>query len=309
MRAVVVRSFGGPEVLEVAELPVPQAGPGQLRIRVEAAAVNPVDVGTRVGALAAAGLMTGEGQIGIGWDVAGVVDQVGDGVPFAEGDRVVAMSDRLDVPAKAQAEFVVLDADAAAPAPSGDPVAAATLPLNGLTAAQSLDLLGLAPGQTVLVTGAAGAVGGFAVQLAVARGLRVVATASAGDEDLVRELGASVFVPRSASLAEAVRQFVPGGTDGALDAAIVGLPALDAVRDGGAFVVVVAGVTPPPLRGIRVSNVWVRNDSAQLRELTALVEQGRLTLRVADTLPLAEVAEAHRRVEKGGLRGRLVLVP
>lgn len=310
MRAVVVRSFGGPEVLEVAEVPVPRVGPGQVRIRVEAAAVNPVDVATRAGALAGAGLMTGGDQVGIGWDVAGVVDAVGAGVTaFAAGDRVVGLSDRLDLPTKAQAEQVVLDAEAVAPAPGAHLVAAATLPLNGLTAAQALDLLGLAPGQTVLVTGAAGAVGGFAVELAVARGLRVVAAASDGDEELVRGLGASVFVPRSTALAEAVREAVPGGVDGALDAAVVGLPALDAVRGGGAFVPAIAGAAPVPLRGIRVMKVLVRADGVGLRELSAMVARGQLTLRVADTLPLTEVAEAHRRLEKGGVRGRLVLVP
>lgn len=310
MRAVVFRSFGGPEVLEVAEVPVPGVGPGQVRIRVGAAAVNPVDHATRAGFLAGAGLMTGGDQVGLGWDVAGVVDEVGAGVDaFAPGDRVVGLSDRLDVPTKAQAELVVLDADAVAPAPGTDLVAAATLPLNASTAAQALDLLALAPGRTVLVTGAAGAVGGFAVELAVERGLRVVATAGDGDEDLVRGLGAAVFVPRSAPLAESVRQAVPGGVDGALDAAVVGLPALDAVRNRGAFVSVISGAAPVPLRGIRVANVLVGADGAQLRELSGLVARGRLTLRVADTLPLAEVAEAQRRLEKGGLRGRLVLVP
>jgi NADPH:quinone reductase len=305
MRAVVVRSFGGPEVLEVAEVPDPHAGPGQVRIRVEAAAVNPVDVATRAGVLASAGLMTGEGQVGIGWDVAGVVDEVGAGVPFAAGDRVVGLSDRLELPTKTQAEFVVLDAGAVASVPSTAAVAAATLPLNGLTAAQGLDLLGLAPGQSVLVTGAGGAVGGFAVELAVARGLRVVAAAGERDEGFVRGLGASVFVPRGAGLAQAVRQAVPGGVDGTLDAAVLGVPALDAVRGGGAFVAVVAGGAPVPLRGIRVMNVWVRADGD---ELSRLVSRG-LTSRVADVLPLTEVAAAHRRMAEGGVRGRLVLVP
>lgn len=307
MRAVVVRSFGVPEVLEVAEVPEPTAGPGQVRIRVEAAAVNPVDTATAVGALAGAGLMTGEGAVGLGWDVAGVVDQAGGS--FAVGDRVVGLSDRLDLPTKTQAEYVVLEADAVAPAPGTDPVAASTLPLNGLTALQGLDLLGLSPGQTVLVTGAAGAVGGYAVELAVARGLRVVAAAGDGDEELVRGFGAEVFVPRSAPLSETVRRAVPGGVDGALDAAVLGVRALDAVRGGGVFVAVIGGAAPPPLRGTRVASVWVRADGAALRELSALATQGVLTLRVADTLPLADVAEAHRRLAKGGLRGRLVLVP
>lgn len=310
MRAVVIRSFGGPEAIELAEAPEPVAGPGQVRIRVEAAAVNPVDPATVVGALAGAGLMTGEGQVGLGWDAAGVVDQVGAGVEtFSTGDRVVGLSDRLELPTKTQAEFVVLDADAVAPAPGTDLVAASTLPLNASTASQGLDLLGLSPGRTVLVTGAAGAVGGFAVELAAARGLRVVAAAGDGDEELVRGFGAEVFVPRSAPLAETVRRAVPGGVDGALDAAVLGVRALDAVRGGGAFVAVIAGAAPPALRGTRVANVLARADGDTLRELSRLVDDGRLTLRVADTLPLAEVAQAHRRLAKGGLRGRLVLVP
>jgi NADPH:quinone reductase len=131
-----------------------------------------------------------------------------------------------------------------------------------------------------------------------------VALAGDGDEELVRELGASVWVPRSAPPAESVRQAVPGGVDGVLDAAVLGLPALDALRGGGAFASVIAGAMPPALRGTRVANVWVRADGARLARLIPAV-----TPRVAGTLPLAEVAEAHRRLEKGGLRGRLVLVP
>jgi NADPH:quinone reductase-like Zn-dependent oxidoreductase len=289
-------------VLEVADVPVPAPGTGQVRIRVEAAGVNPVDMATRVGALAEAGLMTADLPVGLGWDAAGVVDAVGPGADgFAVGDRVVGLSDRLQVPAAAQAEFVVLDATAVARCDL-DPVEAATLPLNLLTAAQALDLLDLAEGQTVLVTGAAGAVGGFAVELAAGRGLRVVALAGDGDEDLVRELGAAVFVPRSAPLAESVRQAVPGGVDGVLDAAVLGVRALDALRGGGVFASVIAGAMPPPLRGTRVANVWVRADGTRLAELIP-----RVTPRVAGTLPVSEVADAHRRLEKGGLRGRLVL--
>lgn len=304
MRAVIVRSFGGPEVLAVADVPVPSPGAGQVRIRVEAAAVNPVDIATRAGWLAEAGLMAATPPVGAGWDVAGVIDAVGAGVEgFAVGDRVAGLSDRLDLPAKTHAEFVVLDADTVARTDL-DPVAAATLPLNVLTAAQALDVLDLAEGATVLVTGAAGGVGGFAVELAKARGLRVVAAAGDGDEELVRGLGAETFVPRSAPLAESVRQAVPGGVDSVLDAAVLGVGALDALRGGGTFVAVIAGAAPPPLRGTRVKNVMVRADGKRLAELIPQV-----TPRVADTLPLTEVAKAHRRTEKGNLRGRLVLTP
>jgi NADPH2:quinone reductase len=312
MRAVLARGFGGVEVLQVAEVAVPAAGPGQVRIRVEAATVNPVDLATRSGALTGAGLLPARDLVGLGWDVAGVVAEVGEGVSgFATGDRVVGLSDRLDVTLGTHADQVVLDATAVAHAPAGvSAAAAATLPLNGLTAVQALDRLGLGEGQSVLVTGAAGAVGGFAVQLAAERGLRVMAVAGQDDEELVRAMGAEWFVPRSAArLGTAVRELVPGGADGAVDAAVLGAVALDAVRGGGAFAALVAGGAPAPLRGTNVFHTWIRADGARLADLVALVETGRLTLRVAGTLPLEQVAAAHERVAKGGLRGRVVLVP
>ena len=311
MKAVVIHRFGGPEVLELAELDDPEPGPGQVRIRVQAAAVNPVDVATRAGWLADHGLMRTNGQIGIGWDLAGTIDALGPGADrFQVGDEVIGMRDLLTTPIGAQADYVALDVDAIAPAPrSVPPAEAATIPLNGLTAAQALDLLGLRDGQSLLVTGAAGALGGFAVQLAALRGLRTIAVASPGDAALVHELGAHEFLARPDNIAAAVRGVVPGGVHGALDAAVVGVSALDAVRDGGSFVAVAAGAAPLPLRGTRVHNVWIRSDRARLGELAALVDAGRLTPRVAATHPLDTVATAHERLSAGGLRGRIVLQP
>lgn len=311
MKAVTISRFGGPEVLELAELAVPDPGPGQIRVRVQATAINPVDLATRAGSLVELGLMRANGPIGIGWDLAGVVDAVAPGVDrFAPGDRVIGMRDLLPAPNGAHAEQIVLDADAIAPAPhTATPAEASTLPLNGLTAVQAFDLLALDPAEWLLVTGAAGGLGGFMLELAALRRIRTVAVASADDEELVRSLGADEFVPRTDNLGAAVRRVVPGGVDGALDAAIVGIDALDAVRDGGSFVAVAAGVAPTPLRGTKVHNVWIRNDGARLAELSALVDAGRLTLRVADTYPLADVARAHARLAAGHVRGRLVLVP
>src|SRR5690348_1948532 len=218
------------------------------------------------------------------------------------------MRDLLTAPIGAQAERVVLDIDAVAPAPrSVTPVEASTIPLNSLTADQALDLLALPPGQWLLVTGAAGALGGFALELAALRGLRTVAVAAPGDEELVRELGADEFVARTQNLGEVVRRVVPAGAHGALDAGLVGMPALDAVRDQGAFVAVAAGAAPVPLRGTRVHNVWIHTDGPRLAELAAHVDAGKLTPRVAATLPLDQVAAAHQRVAAGGLRGRIVL--
>ncbi|WP_426512403.1 NADP-dependent oxidoreductase [Dactylosporangium sp. McL0621] len=304
MRAVIIRSFGGPEVLEIAEVPTPSPGPGEIRVRVTAAAVNPVDLQTRSGALARAGIMAPRAVTGLGWDVSGVVDAVGAGVTaFGPGERVIGLSDRPGLSLKTQAEFVLLEATAAAHLPGGaDPVAAATLPLNALTAAQALDLVPAAARATILVTGAAGAVGGYAVELAARTGARVVAVAAERDAALVRALGAAHHVPRTAA-AEAVRALVPGGVDAVIDAANLGIRAMDAVRGGGTYVGVL-GSPPPPLRGIRVANVWIRADGERLASLAA----AGLTLRVAGTLPLPHVAEAHRRLEAGGLRGRLVLL-
>jgi NADPH:quinone reductase len=317
MRAVVVRTFGGPEALEVAEVPTPVPGPGQVRVRVRAAAVNPVDAFVRSGLATQVGMLPERDSVGVGWDVAGTVDATGpDVVGFAVGDEVIGLSDRLDIPVGGYAEYLVLDAYAVARAPRGtSPELAATLPLNALTAAQALDLLDLRAGQTLLVTGAAGAVGGYAVQLATGEGVRVIATADAADERLVRTLGATEFLPRGVELSARVRALVPGGADrdsgvdAALDAAVIGVRALDAVRGGGAFVTVRGGAEPPPLRGIRVHNVWIRADGRRLAELVGLVETGRLTPRVAETFPLEKAAEAHRRLAEGGLRGRLVVLP
>ena len=251
MRAVRARGFGGVEVLEVAEVAVPAAGPGQVRIRVEAATVNPVDLATRSGALTEAGLLPERDLVGLGWDIAGVVAEVGAGVSaFAMGDRVVGLSDRLDVTLGTQADQVVLDATAVARAPAGVPaVAAATLPLNGLTAVQALDRLGLGEGQSLLVTGAAGrsavrgAAGGRARPArGGGRGRRRRGTGAGDGGRVVRaEVGGTAGHRRPRD-----RQ---AGLDGAVDAAVLGTVALDAVRGGGAFAALVSGGAPAPLRG------------------------------------------------------------
>jgi NADPH:quinone reductase-like Zn-dependent oxidoreductase len=278
---------------------------------VQAAAANPADIATRAGWLAEQGLMIANSQTGIGWDLAGVVDAVGPGVDrFKVGDPVIGLRDFLTAPVVAQAEYLVLDDDAVAPTPRRvSPVEAATIPLNGLTASQALDLLDLDPGQWLLVTGAAGALGGFTLELAAQRGLRTIALAGSDDEPLVQKLGADNFVARTEDVCAAVRRVIPGGVDGALDAAVIGVSALDRVRGGGSFVAVSAGSAPVPLRGTRVHNVWIPTDAPRLAELAALVDAGRLTSRVAETQPLGAEAAVHERLATGGLRGRIVLKP
>ncbi|GAA0902433.1 zinc-binding dehydrogenase [Pseudonocardia zijingensis] len=310
MRALVARRLDGPDAIELVETAVPEPGPGQVRIAVAAAAVNPVDVAVSRGDLQRLGLTAAREQYGLGWDVAGTVDAVGPGVDLSVGTPVIGLSDLLGRPLKTHADQVVLDATAVAPAPRRlDPVAASTIPLNALTADQALDALALAAGATLLVTGAAGAVGGYAVQLARHRGLDVVALAAPADEGLVRELGARHVVPRGADLPTAVRELVPGGVDGVVDAALVGVAAQEAVRNGGAFAHLVATPGPAPLRGIRVHTVLISADGERLHRIAGLAEAGVVRTRVAGVHDLEDAAAAYRKVAAGGLRGRLVLVP
>lgn len=248
------------------------------------------------------GVFGGEGgQTGLGWDVAGTIDATDTATGWTVGDPVIALSPSIGKPLSTHAEYVIVDATAVAAAPAlPDSAHASTLPLNALTAAQSLDLLDLRSGQTLLVTGAAGAVGSYTVQLAAHRGVKVTALAGEADEDLVRELGAARFIARGSAA-------VPH--DAVVDAAAIGAAALEWARDEGAYVGVVPQANPAPVRGIRTTAVSVRPDGTQLGELVKLVDAGALTTRVAETYPLAEAAKAHARLAKGGIRGRLVLVP
>lgn len=308
MRAAVVTSFGGPESVRIVPAEVPEPGEGEVRIKVAAAALNPVDAAVREGVFGGAGR-----TLGLGWDVAGVVDAVGPGAAaggavspgaaagWGVGDEVVALQYGMIKPLGTHAEYVVVPADAVARAPrTADAVRAATLPLNALTAARALDLLAPAPGSSLLVTGAAGAVGGYAVQLAALRGVKATGLARRGDEESVRSLGAADFVSGEPAA---------GDFDAVLDAAVLGGRAVSWVRDGGAYAGLIPTAVPGAERGVRVSGVEVAADGARLAELVRLVEEGRLTLRVAGTYALDDAAEAHARLARGGLRGRLVLVP
>jgi NADPH2:quinone reductase len=311
MTAIGFSRPGGPEVLERLELPVPEPGPGEVRIRTAAAAVNPTDTMYR---------LTGPGpKEGLappwvpGMELAGEVDAVGEDVDWAVGQRVMAIVMPRRQLGGAYVERVVVPADAVAAVPDAiSDVEAATLPMNGLTVASALAHLALPAGATLGVTGAAGAVGGYAIELGRVAGLRVVADAKAPDRALVDGLGADVVVPASHDADEEVAAFraaVPGGVDGLIDAAVLDAAALGIVRDGGALATV-RFWSGPSERGIRVHPVKVRDhlhDGAGIARLAELVLQERLTLRVADTMPVADAAAAHRRLEAGGVRGRLVL--
>ncbi len=292
MRAVGFTRFGGPEVLHIVERPVPEPGDGEVRIRVAAATVNPTDVALRSG---------GHGPLdGLepphvpGMELAGTVDAAAAGSGFRAGDRVMAIVSPRTPRGGAQAELVVVPADSAAPVPEGVSLtAAATLPMNGLTVRLALDLLGLAPGETLAVTGAAGAVGGYTIQLAKVAGLRVIADARPEDAGLIRDLGADVVVPRGADVAAAIRREVPDGVAALVDAALIGPPVLAAIRDGGQLVAVRSfrGETE---RSIKIVPIWVGD---------YLHEQGKLAglagLAAAPAHPAGEPDPARRARRRG----------
>ncbi|WP_017974567.1 quinone oxidoreductase family protein [Actinopolyspora halophila] len=308
MRAVGVTEFGGPEELRVLDVAEPHPDVGEVRIRVHAATVNPTDTALRAGQHRLDGLTP---PYIPGMDAAGVISEVGDGVTTRQvGDRVMAVVVPVDSRGGAYADEIVVPANSVVPVPEGgDFAAASTLPMNGLTAHLALEQLGLSPGETLAVTGAAGAFGGYVIQLAKTKGLHVIADASAADENLVRELGADQVVRRGNDVAERIRELVPEGVAGVADGAVLNGEVAPAIRDGGGLAVV-RGWNGDPGRGITVHRVMVvesAEDEAALDGLRKQVEQGVLSLRVAEVFPADQAAEAHRALEAGGTRGRLVL--
>ncbi|HXJ79614.1 MAG TPA: NADP-dependent oxidoreductase [Candidatus Methylomirabilis sp.] len=312
MRAVTFSRFGGPEVLEVGDFPEPPPGPGEVRIRVTAATVNPTDISFRSGRQAAQVKELGlEPPYIPGMELAGVIDAAGGGTDWRIGDRVMAIVNPRRPGGGAQAELVVVPATSVARVPEGTSLeAAATLPMNGLTVRLALDQLALRPGQTLGVTGAAGAVGGYAVELGVADGLRVIAVAGPRDEALVKGFGAEKVVPRGDAAIRGLYDAAPGGVDGLIDAAVLDGAVLPAIRNGGKLATV-RGFAGPSERGITIEPVrvvsYLHNQEA-LDRLGRLVTERRLSLRVAETFPPERAADAQRKLDAGGTRGRLLIV-
>ncbi|WP_017597265.1 NADP-dependent oxidoreductase [Nocardiopsis lucentensis] len=307
MRIVQQQTLGGPEVLEVARVPVPDLGATRILVRVHAAGVNPVDWKLRQHGY---WLTPPFSQ---GFDVSGVVVAVSQGSSrFSVGDEVYGMPNYPDVP-DAYADYVSAPARRFARKPDGlDHVQAAALPLAALTAWQALvDTAGVRDGQRVLVHAAAGGVGHLAVQIAKARGAHVIGTASAAKHGVLRELGADELVDyTSVDFAETV-----GDVDVVLDA--IGGDYLDrslrVLRPDGVYV----GVSNPldqeiiveraAAAGVRGATVCVEPDHTQLEEITALVEAGKLRPVVSGTFPLEEAAKAHEHSQSGRTTGKVVL--
>ncbi len=307
MRAIRQHALGGPEVLQLEEVPRPEPGPTEVLVRVAAAGVNPVDWKTR-----GRGGFLGEPPFTVGWDVAGVVEEVGRGVTrFEQGDPVFGMP-RFPREAAAYAEFVTSPSRQLARVPSGlGDVEAAGLPLAGLTAWQALvETAHVGPGQRVLILAAAGGVGHLAVQIAKARGAHVIGTARSEKHAFLADLGADEAidytagpVPERVHDVDVVLDLVGGDP---------GLGAMPALRGGGLFIAVPSSSGFDELRDaaagrVRVTGILVEPDRAGLEALAELVAKGALRVHVARTFPLEEAARAHELSEAGRTQGKLVL--
>jgi NADPH:quinone reductase-like Zn-dependent oxidoreductase len=311
MKAVRFHEYGDPDVLRYEDVEQPAPGSGQVRLRVAGSAFNPVDDGIRGGWLQGPFPVTLPHTPGI--EVSGVVDAIGDGVAgVAVGDAVIGFLPMTA--AGAAAEYVIAPAEILAPAPTGIPLPdAAALPMVGLTAWQALfDDAALTSGQRVLINGAGGAVGGYAVQLARRTGAHVIATASPRSSDRVRSAGADEVIDHTTT---AVGAAVTEPVDVLLNLArispeeLVALVAL--VRDGGVVVNTVPTIPTPgdEDRGVRAVGVFVRSDAEQLSRLVELVDRGDLRVDVAERVALAELPAVHAKAATGELPGRVIVVP
>ncbi|TVL91957.1 NADP-dependent oxidoreductase [Streptomyces sp. SAJ15] len=300
MRAIQIDRFGTPDVLGVVDAPEPEPGTGDVLVRTVATSINPVDDKTREGAI-------GEGTpplpMTLGWDLAGIVVDGGSS-GLRPGERVIAMSHQLGSGRGTWADLVALPAQAVAPAPQTVSLAeAATLPLPGLTAWQTLDWLAVKAGERLLIAGAAGAVGGLALQIARARGVEVDALVSRDAQvAFAREHGADLVTTDRRALQD-------GGYDAVFDT--FGAFVTETVADGGRYASIATQAGPVPdlsSRDVRTTVNQVREDGAGLNELTKLVDRGSLRLRVHSTFGLQEIQAAHERLRQGSLAGKITVI-
>ena len=311
MRAIGIMRYGGPEVLEIIDVEEVNAGHEEIRIKNFASTVNPTDIVARSGMIAKFRKDDPVFPSVPGMDVAGIVDQIGEAVSvdIKIGDRVMGMV----IPNGnhgAYREQLILNQSAVVLAPKNSShEEASTLPMNSLTARLSLDLLNLKSGQIIAVTGGPGAYGGYVIQLAKADGLIVIADSSDSDESLLKDLGADIIISREKSFVDQIREHFPDGVDGLADGALLNEKAIDAVKDGGSFTSI-RGFKGSPQRDIKFSSTWVTAYNCNYEKLDKIrqqVEDGLVTLRVADTVDPENAAEAHKRLEGGGTRGRMVI--
>jgi NADPH:quinone reductase-like Zn-dependent oxidoreductase len=300
MHALQFSSYGGPEVLTWADAPDVHAGPGKIRIAVRAASVNPIDWKSFAGYLAGGRPLEGIGYLG--YDAAGVVDEVGEGVTdVSVGDEVQGLGSHT------QAEYAVLDSWAHKPA-SVDWAVAAAAGVAGETAERGLRLLGLTSGGTLFVDGGAGGVGAVVVQMAVARGARVIASSSEANHGYLEEIGATPVL-YGEGVADRVREAAGGPVDAVFDVAgKTPIEDLISLAPEPAKVVTIANFAAGEA-GARVTSGSVDSQPTQaLAEVVSLLTDNKLVVKV-QTFPFDRAAEAYRISQEGHVRGKLVLVP
>ncbi|WP_461024482.1 NADP-dependent oxidoreductase [Thalassiella azotivora] len=303
MRAMTYDRYGGPEVLELTEQPVPKVGPGEVLVRVRSASVNPVDWKLMAGGLDA--LMDVRFPVVPGWDVAGVVEQVGIDTPeWSPGDEVIAYARKDYVHGGTFAEFVTVPVRALAPKPyTATWDEAAGLPLAGLTAYQLLTRLDTDRGDTVLVHGASGGVGSLGVQIARQLGARVIGTASPRHHDRLRALGAEP-VEYGDDLAGRVRELAPGGVSVVADfvGGVVDVTT-SVLAKGGRH----ASIADPGVLEAGGQWMWVRPSAEDLTRLSQMVHAEHLRVPVERTFALEELADAFRLSQEGHVAGKLAV--
>lgn len=300
MRALQFAAYGGPEVLTWADAPDAHAGAGTIRIAVRAASVNPIDWKELAGAMSGGQPMVETGYLG--YDAAGVVDEVGDGVTgVSVGDEVFGRGRNT------QAQYAVLDSWARKP-PSVDWAVAAAAGVAGETSERGLRLLGVQAGDTIFIDGGAGGVGAVAVQMALARGARVIASASEANHDYLREIGA-IPVRYGHGVADRVRAVVAGRVDAVFD--VAGKTAIEELISlvfEPSEVLSIANFTAGQA-GARVTGGDADSSPMQaLAEVAGLLAQNKLVIKV-QTFPFGRAAEAYRISHSGHVRGKLVLIP
>jgi NADPH:quinone reductase-like Zn-dependent oxidoreductase len=309
-----MRGHGGPEVLELQDVEHPKPQPGEVLIKAKAAGVNPVDTQVREGSWVPKAI--GKPPMILGWDIAGVVEDVGDHVArFTPGDRVFGMP-RFPALARCDAEYVTAPSGSVADTPDSlTDERAGALPLAGLTAWQALvDTGSVGEGDRVLVQAAAGGVGHLAVQIAKARGAHVIGTARAQRHDFIRELGVDEPIDYTAGPVEQTVSDVDVVLDLVSEEDEGLLGSLATLRKGGLLVVIAGDVTEGVAtaaaeQGKRATEMLVAPDRAGLESLAGLIDEGKLTVAIDATFPLAQASEAHQRLEDGRARGKIVLVP
>jgi NADPH:quinone reductase-like Zn-dependent oxidoreductase len=299
-----MHQYGGPDVIQYEDVEKPSAGPGEVVLEVAAAGFNPADLGDRSGRFRSVRL-----PFTLGFDVAGTVDDRGEEVTtLARGDRVIGRLDR----GGASAEYAAVPAGVLVRAPESIPLPdAAAIPVAGLAAWQAVhEHAHVLRGQRVVVSGAGGGVGGFAVQLAKQAGAHVIATASARSAATVRTLGADEIVDyTTTSLADAIQEPVDAVLSLVSVSRQAGRSLAELVRPDGVIVSITSEIEVPPDLGIRSARFSARNDPEILAELVRRVDAGELTVDVAERLPLSKLADVHRRSETGEIRGKVILIP